>query len=173
MLVKCKACVNPLARVLKRERKGQGQSLQRSIPGPLASHLNKGELKLMKELVRILRIFGLVGLVSLGCAPASSTSLSSQGACAKSPFLGTWVLEGGPDSLSFNQDCTGSSSYCESTFVYPMVAASFGTLVVDVRSTSGKPGCIGVGEIACVYQFDAKRFGYDCGNGAVIYNKAP
>src|ERR1700678_2951109 len=68
----------------------------------------------------------------------------SAGNCTGSPMLGTYngVTNGNPDVLTINADCTLTSSYCASKGTFQPVTAPNGSVVINITTTSNRPGCL-------------------------------
>jgi hypothetical protein len=102
---------------------------------------------------------------------ASCGGSSTPGACSAHPLVGSWINENETDIYKFNGDCTGSSTYCESTFTYPNSTATSGSALFTVTSSNGAEGCLPIGQTTCAYAIEGTAFAADCGLGAIIYTK--
>lgn len=122
----------------------------------------------MKALVTVLT----VALILTGCGSNSgSAPASSGGACSSSVLKGTWQHANG-SSLTFNQDCTGTGSYCESNFTYPNVTAASGDALVTISNTNTRSGCSPAGAAtACVYSISGNALAFNCGAGVSNYTR--
>lgn len=123
----------------------------------------------MKALVSFLVVVGLIGCGN----DSSSGSSSDAGKCAESVVVGSWsaTIAGNPDVMTFKADCSGSSSYCQSTFTYPPVSSSSGQVLVTNASTNAAYGCLPVGETKCLYEISGSIMSVSCGADVVAYTK--
>ena len=85
------------------------------------------------------------------CAPKSSDVKSAEavfittpGACANSPVVGKWVYNG--NTITINDDCTGSSSVCNYEFTYPTTILSKPHTTLTFTKADVGPACKKVGD---------------------------
>lgn len=125
-----------------------------------------------KTMVLILAALGLF-LASCSNNSSSSGGVSAASACITSAVVGGWVGNSNGDSLVFNDDCSGSSSFCSSTFNYSANALVGGSHTVTTGATNGASGCPPAGSTTCTYQVagDRSTMIYNCGSGSQIYKK--
>lgn len=118
----------------------------------------------------------LVSMTIISCGNSSGGGggdSTPAGVCATSVLAGTWKgnIAGSEDIMTFNQDCSGSSTYCQSAFTYPNVTAIEGLVSVSNNATNAKTGCLGVGTFSCAYQISGTTLGFNCGGGTVTFTK--
>ena len=81
--------------------------------------------------------------------------------CSKSALLGTWISDSGEDLIRFNSDCSGTSSYCGSTFVFPEDSSSpSGHGDINIIETEGLTGCAPKGSRTYDYEVGEDEDGY-------------
>lgn len=112
-------------------------------------------------------IISYVGFLLVGC---SSGGGSSGNACDGSLALGTWS-DGSSDVMTFEANCSGTSSYCASTFTTAKVSDANGFMTVNVSSTNGNAGCLPTGQTTCEYIISGSNLAFDCGSGPIYYTK--
>jgi hypothetical protein len=118
----------------------------------------------------------VIGLMSLvGCnEDTERTPQSDQPtACSGAIVKGTWTgdILGNVDTLTFNEDCSGSSSYCATQFNYPMVSANSGTATISVTATNNNQGCLPMGDASCGYTVSGDTLSFDCGGSVLVYTR--
>ena len=108
-----------------------------------------------------------------GSGSEGAASNAAPRPCGSSVVLGAWhsKIMGQPDTMTFNADCSGTASYCQSTFTYPAVTASTGQVLVTNTSTNGAVGCLPLGLTKCAYQIEGSSMSIYCGGGTFIYTK--
>lgn len=110
--------------------------------------------------------------------PSPSTSTNQ---CSQHPNLGTWENYDTGDILTLKANCSGTSSVCESEFLFSQPNGN--NLTVRVTKTNSNPGCPPIGDKVCtakVYlpgssdpsQTDT-LLGFTCDNGSnvLVYHK--
>lgn len=122
-----------------------------------------------------------LSLISCKNSSGGSGGSSSEGAannaapqpCGSSIVLGSWngSIMGKPDTMTFNADCSGTASYCQSTFNYPSVTASSGQVLVTNTSTNGAVGCLPLGLTKCAYQVEGSSLTIFCGGSPFVYTR--
>ena len=101
------------------------------------------------------------------------STTTAAGTCASSVVAGSWKgsISGNSDTMAFNSDCSGSSTYCKSTFTYPNITASSGSVLITNTSTNGATGCLAAGAFTCTYAISGSTLTFGCGGGTVSYTK--
>lgn len=112
-------------------------------------------------------IFACIATAAWGC---SSGGGGGGNACDGSLALGSWY-DGSTDTMTFNANCSGTSSYCGSTFTVSKAIDAMGTMTVTTSATNGNPGCAPVGQMSCDYAISGNNLAFDCGSGALLYTK--
>lgn len=125
--------------------------------------------------MRSLIIVFLIAIGTAGCgSDVASTTAGSSGACAGGPFVGTWsgTVAGYLDVMTLNADCTGSSTYCVSTFTYPSsTTGSSGNVAITVTASSAKSECMPVGQTTCGYSVSGNTLSFSCLGGTLTYSR--
>lgn len=116
----------------------------------------------MKKLL----IMGSLFLMGCGSQPTNTP-----GICAGLGPIGKWVNGPNGDTLTFRDDCTGSSSWCGSSFRFTRSSANPGTTFVRVTGSNGAAGCLPDGDAVCGFAYDAAGLAIDCGAGSVAYSR--
>lgn len=112
----------------------------------------------------------IIGLILSGCGSNSGgTNQSSGGSCSSSILTGTW--KNAVDTLTFNADCSGTGSGCQSSFTFPNVSAASGEAIVNITSSLTKSGCSSVGQTKCVYVVNSNVLTFNCGAGTASYTR--
>ena len=99
---------------------------------------------------------------------------AAPGVCASHPFVGTRNQTGGVGNVFvFAADCSGTGSYCESTFTYPNATAATGAAVVTISSANVNNAGCAVGAVTCGYAIDGGTMAISCDEGATssVYTK--
>jgi hypothetical protein len=107
-------------------------------------------------------------LLFLGCGGNSTSNV-----CSNSLVKGSWsgTILGNADTTTFNEDCTGGSTYCAMVFTYPDATSSSGNVQFNVTATNGNAGCLAVGTHVCSYVVNGNTFQFNCGNGTATYTR--
>jgi hypothetical protein len=116
----------------------------------------------------------LLALVLSGCEDTQRNPQSDPPkACANAVVRGAWTGEilGNGDELTFNDDCTGTASYCGASFTYPMVSEASGTAAINVTVTNNNEGCLPLGTVSCGYSVDGDTLTFDCGGAVLTYTR--
>lgn len=110
----------------------------------------------------------LLAILTFSAACGSDQSPKCQG----HKLLGTWT-SGAGDTLSFNESCQGSESYCEQTFHFADSISQPETRVdLFIKSGNGAiGGCATSGTRSCDYSIAADTLNIDCGTGVIVYTK--
>jgi hypothetical protein len=122
----------------------------------------------------------LVGLLFLvGCGNGSSSTGSGEidpltNSCANSPVLGNYTgfILGNVDVMTIKSNCAITSTYCAATATFQNVSGASGNVVIDVKNTSGKAGCLPLGKTACGYFVGNNVLQFSCGGGTLTYSKS-
>lgn len=90
-----------------------------------------------KELIRItvkpiIYLALVIIFLSITNCANGSNSIQPVGACHGHPLVGSWTS--GSDTLTFNEDCTGSNVTCEYKFTWPSSALTNETTLINVTS---------------------------------------
>lgn len=125
------------------------------------------------DIIKIMLISSLL----TGCElleSGGSESSSGSGACSESIVRGQWKEVSNTDVLTFNSDCSGTSTLCGSTFDYNNVTGLSGSVLVTIK-TNQNMSCLGAGMYSCAYVVaaDGMSMAYDCGGGVINYNYIP
>lgn len=116
----------------------------------------------------------IVPLLMAGCGTESGSSSDTAKACNSSIVVGSWTRALSAtisDTMTFNADCSGTSSYCQSTFDYPNVTNSSGSVLITNKTTNAATGCLPAGETTCQYAVSGVQLTVSCGGGASTYTK--
>jgi hypothetical protein len=114
----------------------------------------------------------LMVMITAICVNCSSGgSGGSTGACDGSLANGTWLDAISGDVLTFANSCSGTSSYCASTFTLPKITDSTGTITINMSTTNGAVGCAPAGQTDCAYSVSSSNLSLDCGGGVITYAK--
>lgn len=99
----------------------------------------------------ILILVLLLTFVLSSCAPKSGDTSSKEavfittpGACYGSPVIGKWIYNG--NTITINDDCTGSSSVCNYEFTYPITILKTNLTTLTFTKADVKAGCKKVGD---------------------------
>lgn len=120
-----------------------------------------------------LLVFGLVALAGCNEETGRSPQSDQPTACAGAVVKGVWTgdILGSADTLTFNEDCSGSSSYCGAQFTYPRVSANSGTATISVSATNDNQGCLPAGDASCGYTVSGDTLSFDCGGSVLVYTR--
>ncbi len=112
------------------------------------------------------------GLILFSCG-GSDDAANTAGSCQDSPFIGSWSgnIAEAPDTMIFQEDCTGESSHCGSVFTYPSTTNNQGTVKIEVSANNGNVNCLPVGETSCTYVVDDIALEFTCGGDVLSYSK--
>lgn len=125
--------------------------------------------------MRMCAIVGLFALTALvGCGNKNSSV--SNGACSASGLAGTWQgnVEGTPDTLNLNGNCSGTSTACQANFTYQAGTQSYGSLpgvTLNVSTSNGALGCPNQGTNNCSYSLSGNSLTLYCGDSTASYSK--
>ena len=114
-------------------------------------------------------LFG--ALIFPACGSSTGTKSAVTASCAGSVLLGSWVgqIQEQSDTMTFNSDCSATSSYCQANFTVPDVTATTGSLVVMVNATNGAVGCLPAGQSSCTYAVFNNVLSFNCGSSTLSY----
>lgn len=116
--------------------------------------------------MRVIKLLTLLTLINLAACGSKDTAevlaTETEGMdCSDSALLGSWVSDSGNDLMRFNSDCSGTSSYCGSTFVYPEDTQSLsGHGDIKIIETDGVTGCAPLGSRTYDYEIGESTDGY-------------
>lgn len=114
-----------------------------------------------------------VAASSVGCGGSNSNPGAGGSACAGSVVLGVWHgnVNGNSDTLTFNSDCTGTASFCQTTFQYPAMTATSGSVMITVLSARSGLLCLTAGQHTCSYAVNGSTLTYSCGGTPLTYTR--
>jgi hypothetical protein len=131
-------------------------------------------------------------LTACGSSPDASTSNISSSAAPiaqtdplmASELVRAWYgsVSGSSDTMSIQDDSSITSSYCGSssqiTAIYPAVSCpsgfdTCGLAAVNINSTNGSAGCLGVGQATCAYATYGSYLSFTCGSDVLTYSRTP
>lgn len=113
-----------------------------------------------KLLLTMLVIINLSACGSKDTAEVLATETEGMD-CSKSALLGSWVSDSGQDLMRFNSDCSGTSSYCGSTFIFPEDTTSrSGHGDINIIESDGVEGCAPKGTRTYDYEIGEDSDGY-------------
>ncbi len=123
--------------------------------------------------MKIIQCLAIVIVLQACGSSSKSDSASAPGACASSVVAGSWKgsIYGNQDVMTFDSSCSGSSTYCQSSFTFPNVTATEGYISVSNNSTNGKSGCAGLETVNCAYRVNGSTLSFNCGGGTLSYTK--
>lgn len=115
-------------------------------------------------------------LLLISACGSGSVSTAPTPPCQGAVVLGNWSgsVNGSPDTLNFNASCGGSSSYCQSQFSCPACTAnapSSGTVLIEVLSSNGKPGCSPAGQYTYSYTVSGNQLTFGANGQSVTYTR--
>lgn len=91
--------------------------------------------------------------------------------CNSEAVKGTWTAENFLfDQVTFRDDCTGTSRYCDSEFRYEPNLDGKDEILLNISKTSEAPGCLPKGEYRCGYSTseDGQKLTYTCSGGVEL-----
>ncbi len=124
----------------------------------------------MKYLIII--IMALILLTSCGKSENTETAATpvATPACANHQDLGTWYHQTTTDTLTFSSNCSGTSTVCESDFLFSQPNGY--NITMRVIRTNASSGCLSVGDHVCtvkVYPDEVDTLmAITCENGPIL-----
>jgi hypothetical protein len=114
--------------------------------------------------------------VTMGTSESATDSIGApidSKPCSSTLILGPWQgsIAGNPDTMTFNDDCRGTSTYCQSNFTYPTMTAYSGLVMITNISTNWAPGCLRAGLHRCFYEVSGAKLSFNCGGNTLQYTR--